>query len=287
MARSVDTIYNQITASLVASFATAGITIDPTQWSRRNLLRLVCFVIATAIATFEQLNDQLKADIEAVTDTLPPQTEKWIKAQALKFQYSADNPQIVQLNETTQTYYYPNVNTDYQIVKYCSVNGAGGVVSVKVAAAGPTALTTGSTGQLAAFQSYMKELGVTGITLTAVSLDADEIYIKANVYYVAQYSAIIQTNVIAAINTYLANIPFNGKLLKTDLEIAIRNVAGVNDVVLQTVRARKATDTYPAGTVLVNDFVEIQRNYQTIAGYIIPETTTGATLTDTLTFIPE
>ncbi len=287
MARSVDTIYNQITESLIAAFALIGITIDPTQWSRRNLLRLTCFNVASAIASFEQLNDQLKADIEAVADTLPPQTEKWIKAQALKFQYNATNPQIIQLNEETQTYEYPVPNPDFQIVKYCSVNGSGGVVAVKVAAAGPTALTTGPTSELAAFQSYMNQLGVTGITLTAISLDADEIYIKANVYYVAQYSAIIQANVISAINTFLANIPFDGKLQNTDLEIAIRNVEGVNDVVLQTVRARRATDVFPAGTVLINDFNEIQRNYQTIAGYIIPETTSGSELTDTLTFIPE
>lgn len=287
MARSVDTIYNQITAALVAAFGLIGITLDPTQWSRRNLLGLISYNIATAISTFEQLNDQLKVDIENVADTLPPQTERWIQAQALKFQYNADNPQILQLNEETQTYYYPDENADYQIVKYCSVNGVGGVVAVKVAAAGPTALPSGPTSELAAFQSYIKELGVTGITLTAISLDADEIYIKANIYYVAQYSAIIQDNVIAAINTFLGAIPFNGKLQKTDLEIAIRNVEGVNDVVLQTVRARRATDTFPAGTVLVNDFVEIQRNYQTIAGYIIPETTSGSELTDTLTFIPE
>lgn len=287
MARNVQIIQDQIEANLVAQAATIGIAIDPTQWSRRNLLRLICFVVATAISVFEQNYDQFKIDTEAVADKLPPQTEAWFSAQALKFQYSAADPQIIQLDTTTLTPYYPTINTDYQIIKFCSVSGGGGNVVVKVAAAGPTALTTGSTGELAAFQSYLNQLDSPGINITATSFAADEIYISATIYYVAQYSAIIQANVIAAIEGYLAGLPFSGKLQLTNLEIAIMAVAGVKDVTLNTVRARTFATAFPGGTVLMNANVEIAKDYVTYAGYIIPETTSGSELTDTLTFVAQ
>jgi hypothetical protein len=288
MARSVDTIYDQMVSNLVTGAATIGITIDPTQWSRRNLLRLICYVVAIAIATFEQNYDQFKADTEAIVNKLAPQTNAWFQAQAFKFQYNVLVPQIVQLKTTTLTPYYTLVNTDYQIIKFCSVtSGGGGSVLVKCAAAGPTALTTGGTGELAAFQSYLNQISTPGISIIAVSRNADEIYIEASIYYIAQYAAIISDNVIAAINAYLAGIPFDGKVLLTDIEQAILSVEGVTDVFLGTTRARAATDTFPAGVSLRIGSTDIQRSYSTVAGYIIPETTTGNELTDTLTFIPE
>jgi hypothetical protein len=289
MARSIDTIQAQIVANIVVAMAAIGITIDPTQWSRRNLINLIARVVATAIAAFEQLFDQYKADTEAVINQLAPQTSAWLQALVFRFQFNATDPQIVQLNTTTLTPYYPIVVPDFQIVKFCSVNNGGlGNVIVKAAkGATPTQLTGGSTGELAALQSYLNQIKVNGIVVTATSLASDKAYIDANIFYTAQYSAVIEANVIAAITNYLATIPFDGRVQLTNLEIAIKAVAGVNDVVLNTVRCRQNTTAYPAGVVLVLSNLEIQRNYQTVAGYIEPETASGGTLLDTLTFIPE
>lgn len=289
MARSIDTIQAQIVANIVTAMAAIGITIDPTQWSRRNLINLISRVIATAIGTFEQLFDQYKADTEAVINQLAPQTSAWLQALVFKFQYDATNPQIVQLDTTTLTPYYPTVVADYQIVKFCSVNNGGlGNVIVKAAkGTTPTQLTGGSTGELAALQSYLNQIKVNGIVVTATSLASDKAYINADIYYTAQYSAVIEANVIAAITNYLATIPFDGKVEYTDLKIAIVNVAGVNNCVINTLRCRQNSVAYPAGVFLVNSNFEVQKDYQTIAGYIEPETASGGTLADTLTFIPE
>jgi hypothetical protein len=101
------------------------------------------------------------------------------------------------------------------------------------------------------------------------------------------YSAVIKDNVISAITNYLSAIPFDGVLRVSDLELTIKSVTGVNDVVLSTVKARPNATAYPGGVDLGAGTAILNRRYSTQAGYIIPETATGGTLADTITYIPE
>jgi len=73
----------------------------------------------------------------------------------------------------------------------------------------------------------------------------------------------------------------------SDLENSIRNVAGVNDVLLINVAARADTTAYGSGTYLVQTNLVISRLWNTISGYIVGETTTGHDFTNSLTFIAE
>ena len=58
-------------------------------------------------------------------------------------------------------------------------------------------------------------------------------------------------------------------------------------MVFNNVQARADTTAYGSGTNLVVSNTVVQRSWDTFAGYIIPETDTGHTLADSLTFIPE
>jgi hypothetical protein len=93
--------------------------------------------------------------------------------------------------------------------------------------------------------------------------------------------------VIDAINTFFASLPFDGSMKLLDLEIAIRNVQGVNDVVFQNVQARADGTSFGSGTYLVQSQTVVGRIWPTVAGYIVGETTSGQTLANTLNFIPE
>jgi len=62
-------------------------------------------------------------------------------------------------------------------------------------------------------------------------------------------------------------------------------VAGVNDVVLNNVRGRDDASSFSNGIDLVLNNTVISRQWNTIAGYIVQETTTGKTFADSLTFI--
>lgn len=280
MARTIDDIQQQIITNVQATPELAGAT----STSKRAIWRLWTYVVAVAINLFEQLQDVFLTQVESTVALSAPQTPQWVQDRVFKFQYDAANPQIIQLIDLVPQ--YPVVNTDLCIVTRCSVRSSGsGRVQVKVAKSEPPEALDSL--ELAALQSYMNIIGVAGIAYNCTSAEADKLYVAASIYYQGGYSAVISDAVITAIDAYFAGIPFDGNMKLLDLEIAIRNVPGVNDVVFDNVIARNDGTPYGSGTALVLNNTTISRQWATVAGYIVGETTSGATLVDTLTFIPE
>jgi len=284
MARTIAQIQTQLTDNLVTTAAAAGWTLTPTQWSIYDYKKLMIYVVAVCVATFEQLFDAFKVEVEAIVDVAAPSTAPWWKAQMLKFQYSATDPQVIELNTTTLAYQYPTLNTTYQIIKYCSVNaGSAGTSIIKVAAQSSGAPIPLDGSQLGAAQDYVDTIAVPGLAMYVRSLESDKIYIKGQVWYKGQYSAVIFDSIKASIVTYLANIPFDGVVRLIDLEIAIRNTTGVTDLRLQDVAVRADLVAFGSGTTMVAGYTVITTSVQTMAGYVVPETDTGHTLLDELT----
>lgn len=288
MSRSVSDINTQIVSALVTNFASIGITIDPTKWSKRNMLRQMCYTFASCTATVEQLMDSLKISLEKTASQSAAASSLWIQAQMFLFQYSSTNPQILQLVGVIPV--YPVVDPTLRIITACSVTSTTpNEVTIKVAKGDPFVALDPST-ELAAAQGYINVLGTAGIKYTVVSLNSDKIYVNANVYYQGQYSAVIQSSVIAALNSFLQNLSitnFDGSLKMTDLENVIRTVPGVNDVVLLNVRGREDSVSFSAGIDLILNSTTLERQWNTVAGYVSGETTTGKTFADSLNFIAE
>jgi len=287
MARSVSEINAYIVANLVTNFASIGITIDPVLWSKRNMLRQICYTVAVCQALMEQLQDLFKAQIEDTVSKAAAASAKWVQDKMFKFQYSATNPQIVALIDTVPT--YPVIDDTLRIITACSVTtDISNTVSIKAAKGSPLAAL--SAPELSSAQGYINIIGVAGINYTVISLDPDKLYIDAEIFYQGQYAAVIQASVIDAINAYLETLSitnFNGALKMTDLEAVIRNVTGVNDVLINNVRGRADTDLFSAGVDLILNTAVIQRQYSTVAGYIAEETTSTKTFADTLIFTPQ
>ena len=280
MARSI----NEIQASIIANVQAQPELAAANSTSKRAIWRLWTYVVAVAINFLEQLMDIFQTEVEATVALSAPQTAQWVQDRVLKFQYSATDPQIVQLINLVPE--YPVVDPELRIVTRCSVKSTiSNQVSIKVAKdEPPTPLVSG---ELSALQSYVDTIGVAGVEYLVTSTASDKIFIDADIYYNGQYSAVIQTNVINTITDFLAAIPFDGVVKLLDLEIAIRNTLGVNDVVFNNIRARKDSTGLALATYLVENNELIARQWPTISGYIVGETTAGSTLTDTLTFIPE
>lgn len=287
MARSVANINQYIVDTLVVNFAAIGITINPTLWSKVNLLRAICYTVAICQALMEQLQDLFRQDIEDIVSKAAAASAKWVQDKMFKFQYDASNPQVIALIDTIPT--YPVVDETLRIITACSVTtDISNAVSIKVAKGSPLAAL--SSPELSAAQGYINVIGVAGIGYTVISLNPDKLFIEAEVFYAGQYSAVISDNVINIINDYLETLSivnFNGALKMTDLEAVIRNVVGVNDVVLKNVRGRADTDVFSAGIDLILNTATIQRQFITIAGYITEETDPTHTFVDTLTFTPQ
>lgn len=287
MARSVEQINQYIVATLVTNFAAAGITIDPTIWSRRNLLRNLCFTFAVGQNLLEQLQDLFLQTVEDTVAKAYAGSAPWLQDKMFKFQYDATNPQVVALVNLIPT--YPVVDPTLRIITACSVTSDTPLeVLLKVAKSNPFQALSGP--EIDSAQGYVNIVGIEGINYVVVSLNSDKLYIAADIFFQGQYSAVIQADVIAAIVAYLQNlsvINFNGSLKMADLEEVIRVVPGVNDVVLKNVRGRADVDLFSAGIDLILDTAIIQRQFFPVAGYIGQETDTGHTFADSLNFIPE
>lgn len=287
MARTVNDIQNQIQTNLVANFADAGITIDTSNWSKRNIMRLFCFTIAVVIAYFEQIMDTMKTNIDTTVKNNIPASALWIQGKMFEFQFSSDNQQFLTMVDGKAV--YPIVDTELRIITACSVTSINAnEVLIKVAKSSPFVALDPST-ELASAQSYINQIGVAGINYIVKSTDPDRIMIAANVYYNGQYTQMKDT-VIATIESFLANLSitnFNGYLKVSDIERAIRNIEGVNDVVLTEVYARDYNLPYANAIKLVTGSDVQTRQWLPVAGYCSPENETGHTLNDTITVIAE
>lgn len=279
MARTIDQIQQEIIAQKEATPELSGLS-----GSRRAMWRLWTRVIATIMATAEQLADVFKSDIEKQLAKGAPSTPLWIQDQVFKFQYDAINPQVLVMDNFAPS--YATVDETLRIVTRCSVKADfSNVVNVKVAKSDiPEPLDNS---EKSALQDYATMIGTAGINYLVSSSESDKLYVEADIYYRGQYSAIISDTVKTAISSFLSSIPFDGTLLLSDLEIAIKSVAGVKDVVLKNVYARKDITLFASATKLIENNTIILRGWDTIAGYIVAETTSGQTLDDSLTFISQ
>ena len=286
MARTVEEINNAIKMQLVFSFAQVGIAINPNTWSTRNIMRLFCYIFAVSASVIEQLMDEMKAEIEKTASTAAGASPLWIQQKMFEFQYSATDPQYLSIINGVPV--YSIVDTSLRIIKACSVtSNTPNEVIIKVAKSDPFEPLT--VNELNSIKSYVNQIAVAGINYFVISNPADLVYVQARVYYNGQYTN-MQANVISVINAFLRKLSvtnFNGALKVSDLEVTIRNIEGVNDVVLDYVKARNYDLDFTSGIWLVNDGDVVARQWLPVAGYVIEETTTNQGFANTISMIAE
>ena len=287
MARTVQECNDYLVTQLVAQLGSIGITINPNTWSARNLLRAVCYTFAVAQSLSEQLQDIQIAKMQEILEKSASGSAKWLQDAVFRFQYSAATPQY--LTNVGGVVEYPIVIPSLRIVTACSVtSNFANQVLVKVAKG--TTLTTLTSPEVTALQAYVLLKGTAGISYVVSSTASDKIRIEGSIYYQGIYASVINTNVITALNTYLANLSktnFGGDIKVSDLETLIRQIEGVNDVVFERVSCRLNSQTVLNGVDLVLAGDWVLRKYTSGAGYLVEETTASHTFTDTLTFIAE
>lgn len=280
MARSIAQIQAEMDAEQALQTGLSGLN-SPSQTAIYTLWK---YIISSAIWAHEKLWDLFKVELETIVDNAPIGTDSWVQAQAFKFQYSATDPQIVSLVNFVPS--YPVVDTDLQIITRCSVKTLPNkVVSVKVAKSDPPSALSAT--ELSSFKGYLDDISFAGVQYNAVSLASDKLYLDAEVFYNGQYSTVISGNVIAAINNYLSNIPFDGYVRVSALYDAIQSVAGVTDVIINDMAIRADATAFGSKTYLVQNNATIFNKYPTFAGYVVEETTVSNTFVDKLTFTPE
>jgi hypothetical protein len=275
MARTVAVIKQQLIDQKNATPELSGLT----STSQTAIWNLWLFIQAVAINIFENLQDTYKTDIEAIAAAAIPNTDAWVQAKAFEWQ-SGDNIQLINLVPT-----YNVINSAKKIITRCSVKTDNNrICQIKVAKSDPA--TKLSSLELAGIQSYYSTIGNAGIAYNIVSDEADKIEIAADVYYDGQYSDTIKDATNLALNNYLKNIPFDGVIYVSKIEDVFQSVTGIKDVKLTVINTRRNAQAYGTGEVVYNLSTGTNiRLYQTYAGYILEETTTSHTFSDTINYI--
>lgn len=293
MARSIATIKAALDAEQSSQTGLSGLN----SVSNSAIYNLWKYIVAVQMNLQEQLWDIFKKDLETIVDKAPVGSDKWLQDRVIKFQYDSVTPQIVAV-QSDFSVGYTTIDTTKQIITRASVKtSASRTVNVKVAKSEPPVAL--SVSELSALQSYLNNtgdstysgrgvgIGFAGVRYIASSLNSDKLYLDASIYYNGQYTSVISDAVIAAINTYLANIPFDGNFKLSTLVDNIQAVTGVSDVVLNNVAIRPNTDVIANSTYLVQNKTTLIPTYQLTAGYVGEEDTVGYLFTDSLLFIAQ
>jgi len=281
MARSIDTIIADMDAEQAAQTGLSGLN----SVSNSAIYTLWKYIVAAQMYLLEVLWDLFKVDLETIVTNAAVGTNQWFKSKMLLFQYDATTPQVLQVDSNFAVN-YTTIDATKRIVTRCAVKTtATRTVLIKLAKSEPPVAL--SAPELVAANAYVDDLAFAGINYIISSTASDKLLVDASIYYDGQYSAVISANVITSINTYLANIDFDGSFKLSALVDAIQTTTGVTDVVLNNVAIRPNSVAFASTTYLVQGKTTLIPIYPTNAGYVTEETTVGQTFTDKLNFIAQ
>lgn len=242
-------------------------------------------LMAEISAIEEQLWDIKEDELNTKILLAAPATPIWIKDKVEKFQYSATNPQVLQILPPSFAPAYSIVDETLRIITRCAVKTTGNnTMQVKVAKSDPP--TVLSTLEASSLTGYVAAIIPPGIVFSIINVAADKLYIDADIYYNGQYASTISDDVISSINAYLESLPADGVVEIAELQNAIHDTPGVTDVKINTVKARKDATVFASATIVYDLTTGVNlRVWPTYSASIVEEDTVGQTFTDSLTFI--
>lgn len=248
-----------------------NVLIDPqlaqlTSTSRASVWRLWAFVQAVCIWVHEYLWGLHRQEVQLIANAAIPNTAPWIQKQVLLFQYGHD------LLFDNYRPYYTTIDPSARIIARCSVIDTVPVI-VKVAKMSVAGIIIPLDPIEVNYLSvYIDKLKPVGTPVQVLSLNPDNIKIIAEVHYKGLLSlSTVRQQIELATASYIASLPFDGRLYLSGLQDAMQSVDGVIDVFLG----------YVGFSIGMLGYEQIYREHQTYAGYcqIDPAFPLSATIT--------
>lgn len=226
MARSIDTIFNEI---ITAKEAESGLDFLNST-SVTAIWRLWAYITATVMFTLETLWDLFKGEIEGIFATQRPGTLLWYRATCLAFRYG------VGLIVNNGRIGYSTDDSTPALLAQCSVREAADGLVIKIAKDVSGELQPLSTEESNSFNAFISSIKYAGTPVRVVNSASNLLKIQLTIYYdplifKPNGERIIDSarTVDQAIESYLRNLPFDGRLKVTSLVDTIMNVEGVQD----------------------------------------------------------
>ena len=290
MARTIAQIYDELIVEkngwptlngLAPSVDDAQTLLNDVQTpSRVAEWRLWLFIVSVGIWIHEKLWDVFKALIESLLDAKEPGTMQWLVTKAKEFQLGYS---LLWLNNK---YQYDDTTSPAavasRIVAVAAGVASGGQVRIKAAKNIGGVVTPMSGAERSALDFYLHEISSPGINLSVISNAGDDLHLQLTVSYdplvLANDGSLLSNSAVFpvedAINNYIHNLPFNGKLVPTYLVDALQLVQGVTNPVITLIEAKYGALPYAAVGI----------GYLPDAGYLVIDP--AFPLNTSITYVP-
>jgi hypothetical protein len=142
-------------------------------------------------------------------------------------------------------YHYAAQDPASKIIKRCSVDKSQGILIFKVTKEAGGLLEPLTDPEKTAFNHYLNDIVYAGTTFQIISEESDELKMSIKIYVDPQQISltgeIIGTAtkpVEEAIENYISNLPFDGKMNVQKMQDAIQAVPGVKDLLLNSISSK-------------------------------------------------
>jgi hypothetical protein len=238
--------------------------------SKVAIYRLIVFVVAYAILTFELILEHHKKEIDTAIYEQKAGTPRWYRNMSLGFQLGFD------LMKDSDKFDNAGKTADQieasKVIKYCSVkeSAESNRLIVKVAGEQGESLIPLTGTQIASFYAYLSEIKWAGVKINIINNPADKLVLNMAIY---RDVLVLDENgnsivsggkpVETAIKAYMKALSFDGELVLNDLIEILRAVDGVNNA--HIIEATYSPYDGVTGTFL--DFVPINVKTIPVSGY--------------------
>lgn len=206
---------------------------DLNSGSKVAIWRLWVWIMATLSWMQNAAMLKHKKEVESQIENQRHGTTKYYHAKSLDFQLGHA------LFWNGHQYVYLNADESAQIIKRSAVGMHLGVLRFKVTKEINGELEPLTSSEKTAFSDYLLDILYPGTNYSVISTQADELKLDLNVYVDHQVINADGENVITgeyivenAINRYIENLPFNGRMAIQKLIDEIQEVEGVKDLEL-------------------------------------------------------
>lgn len=201
--------------------------------SKMSILDAFTWVTSACIWTFENVMDVFKVDLAKDLQNRINGTPAYFANALLKYQSGDD----LVMNEDGTVFSYPNIDASKRIVTkvaYFEETEEGfhdKIVRFKVATGEPGAYTRIEEDELIAIRAYLNQILFAGQQARVVSRIGDVLIPRVVVYYDGAVTEDeLYQEIENALNTYIANIEFNGLVYAQKVIDSIQGVEHVTDV---------------------------------------------------------
>jgi hypothetical protein len=189
---------------------------------------LLFYIVAVASWVVERLIDVHKSEVDAALDALTPHRAKWYRDKTLGFLKGKT------LYGETDKYDTSDMTESEieaaRVVKYAAVseNASSSILTIKVAgiSGGRRAALDAATAQQ--LENYLREVKDAGVRINLINESADRFKCSLSICYDGLLEATsVAEAVLAAVQEYVENLPFNGMYSNMALVDAVQKVEGV------------------------------------------------------------